>query len=169
VPAGSGRDDPQSSGWNDQSTGDRFEALFEKRAIVDFEHPIRDVNSVIGVDADQVSIKGRMMDFRQRQAIRDDRLPQLLNVSGIEHRGSGRLEIAQRPPSKEALWAPAYSAAQRSASSSASIFGAAHHPISRCSSLLIALRTILLRYRFTKTFCYHGKKKSGAWKRRSQP
>jgi len=41
---------------------------------MDFEQPIGDVNSVIGVDADQMRIKGRMVDFGQRQAIRDHRL-----------------------------------------------------------------------------------------------
>ena len=56
---------------------------------MDFEQPIGDVNSVIGVDADQVGIEGSMVDFRQRQAIRDDRLPKLLvciheDMGGIE-------------------------------------------------------------------------------------
>jgi hypothetical protein len=37
---------------------------FEKRAIVDFEQPIRDMDAEIRVDADQVSIEGRMVDLR---------------------------------------------------------------------------------------------------------
>ena len=37
---------------------------FEERAIVDFEEPVGDANSVIGVDADQVSVEGRMMELR---------------------------------------------------------------------------------------------------------
>jgi hypothetical protein len=43
---------------------DPFQAKFEKRAIVDFEQPIRDVNSVVGIDADQVGIKGGLMELR---------------------------------------------------------------------------------------------------------
>jgi hypothetical protein len=31
---------------------------------MDFEEPVRDVNSVIGVDPDQLSIEGRMMELR---------------------------------------------------------------------------------------------------------
>ncbi len=42
---------------------------------MDFEQPIGDMDSEIGVDPDQVGIERRMMDFRQRQPIRDDRLP----------------------------------------------------------------------------------------------
>ena len=45
-----------------------------KRAIMDFEQPIGDVNSVIRVDADQVGVEGRVVDFGQRQAMRDHRL-----------------------------------------------------------------------------------------------
>jgi hypothetical protein len=40
---------------------------------MDFEQPIGDVNTVIGADADQVN-EGRMMELRQRQAMRDHRL-----------------------------------------------------------------------------------------------
>ena len=63
---------------------------------MDFEQPVRDVDAVIGVDADQVGIEGRMMDLRQRQAIRDDRLPKLLvrihdDVSGIEQPRLGQM------------------------------------------------------------------------------
>ena len=36
---------------------------------MDFEQPIGDVNSVIGVDTDQVGIEGRVMQLRQRQAV----------------------------------------------------------------------------------------------------
>ena len=48
----------------DHLPGDSFQPEFEKRAIMDFEQPVRDVNSVIRVDADQVGLKGRMMDLR---------------------------------------------------------------------------------------------------------
>jgi hypothetical protein len=37
---------------------------------MDFKQPIGDVNLVIRVDADQVAVEGRMVDFGQRQAIR---------------------------------------------------------------------------------------------------
>jgi hypothetical protein len=42
---------------------DPFQAKFEKRAIVDFEQPIRDMDAEIRVDPDQVSVEGGMMDF----------------------------------------------------------------------------------------------------------
>jgi hypothetical protein len=45
----------------DHLPDDPFEAEFEKRAIMDFEQPIRDVDSEIGVDPDQVGVEGRMM------------------------------------------------------------------------------------------------------------
>jgi len=34
---------------------------------MNFEQPIRDVNSVIGVDADQVGVEGGMVDLRERE------------------------------------------------------------------------------------------------------
>jgi hypothetical protein len=42
-----------------------FEAKFDKLAMLDFEQPIADVNSVIGFDADQVGIEGHVMELRQ--------------------------------------------------------------------------------------------------------
>ena len=73
---------------------DPHQPEFEERAIVDFEQPIGDVNSVIGVDADQMGVEGRVMEFRQRQTIRHDRLPKLLvgiydDVGRIEPPGFG--------------------------------------------------------------------------------
>jgi hypothetical protein len=58
----------------DLRAGDGFEAKFEERPIVDFEQPIGDMNSEICIDADQIGIEGRMVDLRQWQPIRDDRL-----------------------------------------------------------------------------------------------
>ena len=58
-----------------QCSDDPFKPEFEERAVMDFEQPVRDVNSVIRVDADQMSIEGGVVDLRQRQAIRDHRLP----------------------------------------------------------------------------------------------
>ena len=48
----------------DPCIGKALETKFEKRAIVDFEQPVRDVDAEIGVDPDQIGIEGRMMDFR---------------------------------------------------------------------------------------------------------
>jgi len=63
---------------------------------MDSEQPIRDMDSVIGVDPDQMNIEGRMVDLGQRQAVRDDRLPKLLvrihdDVSGIEQPRLGQM------------------------------------------------------------------------------
>jgi hypothetical protein len=87
----------------DHLPGDPLQPEFEKRAVMDFGQPVGDMNSVIGVDADQVGIEGRMVDLGQRQPIRDNRLAKLLvrvhdDVSGIEQPRLGRWEIAQRPP-----------------------------------------------------------------------
>ena len=45
---------------------DPLQAEFKEWAIVDFEKPIGNVNSVIGIDADQMSVESRVMEFRQR-------------------------------------------------------------------------------------------------------
>jgi transposase-like protein len=45
------------------------EAKFEKRAIADFEQLVGVMDMEIRVDADRVSIEGRMVELRQRQAI----------------------------------------------------------------------------------------------------
>ena len=54
---------------------DPLQPEFEKRTIMEIEKPVGDVDAEIRVHSDQVGIERRMMDFRQRQAIRDDRLP----------------------------------------------------------------------------------------------
>ncbi len=59
----------------DQLPNDPLEAEFEERAIMDFEQPVRHMDAEIWIDPDQVSIEGRMVDFGERQAVRDDRLP----------------------------------------------------------------------------------------------
>jgi hypothetical protein len=76
----------------DHLPDDPLQPEFEKRAIVDFEQPVRDMDAEIWVDPDQVGVEGRMMDFRERQPIRHDRLPQLLvcihdDMSGVEQPG----------------------------------------------------------------------------------
>ena len=42
---------------------DPLQPEFEKRAIMDFEQPVRDMDAEIGVDPDQVGVEGRMMDL----------------------------------------------------------------------------------------------------------
>jgi len=43
---------------------DSLKPEFEERAIMDFEQPVRDVNSVIRVHADQVGVESGMVDLR---------------------------------------------------------------------------------------------------------
>jgi hypothetical protein len=59
----------------DHLPGDPFQAEFEKRAVMDFKQAVGDVDAEIRVDPDQLSVKGRMVELGQRQAIRDNRLP----------------------------------------------------------------------------------------------
>jgi hypothetical protein len=47
-----------------QCPGNPLQPEFEKRAIMDFEQPVGNVNSVIGVDADQVGVERCVMDLR---------------------------------------------------------------------------------------------------------
>jgi hypothetical protein len=73
----------------DRLPKDPLQPKFEKRTVMNFQKPVGDMDSEIRVNPDQVGIKGCMMDFRQRQAIRDDPLPELLvgisdNVGGIK-------------------------------------------------------------------------------------
>jgi hypothetical protein len=74
-----------------------------KRAIVNFEQPVGDMNSVIGVDTDQMGIEGRVMQLCQRQTIRHDRLPELLvrihdDVGGIQQSPLGYMGNRAPPP-----------------------------------------------------------------------
>jgi hypothetical protein len=48
----------------DQLPDNPLQPEFKERTIVDFEQPIGDVNSVIGVDANQVGIEVGMVDLR---------------------------------------------------------------------------------------------------------
>ena len=47
----------------DHLPDDPLQPEFKKRAIMDFEQPVGDVNSVIGVDPDQVGVEGCVMDL----------------------------------------------------------------------------------------------------------
>ena len=87
----------------DDLPDDLLQAEFEERPIVDFEQPIGDMNSKIGVDADQMGVEGRVMELRQRQAIRDHRLPQLFirihnDVGRIEQSRLGYMGDRAPPP-----------------------------------------------------------------------
>jgi hypothetical protein len=47
----------------DHLPNDPFEPEFEKRASVDFEQPVRDVDAEIGINPEQIGIEGRVMIF----------------------------------------------------------------------------------------------------------
>jgi hypothetical protein len=63
VPAGPIRAIRISPRQFDYLPDDSLQAELEERAIVNFEQPIRNVNSVIGIDADQVGVKDCMMNL----------------------------------------------------------------------------------------------------------
>jgi hypothetical protein len=56
--------DPHSAVAVDHLPNDPLKTEFEKRAIMDFEQSVGNVDSEIGVDAYQVSVEGRMMELR---------------------------------------------------------------------------------------------------------
>ena len=63
---------------------------------MDFEQSVRHMNAEIGVNADQVRVKCRVVNFAQRQPVRDHRLSVLLisvhnDMSGIEQPGFGEM------------------------------------------------------------------------------
>ena len=56
---------------------------------MNLEKPTGDMDAEIRVDPDQIGVEGGMVDFGQRQAVRDNRLPKLFigvhdDVSGIK-------------------------------------------------------------------------------------
>jgi hypothetical protein len=56
------------------------------------EEPLGKVDAIIRIDPDQVSVEGGVVDLRERQPVRDDRLTELLiciddDMSGIEESG----------------------------------------------------------------------------------
>ena len=50
----------------DERSDDSLEAEFEEWAVMDFEQPVRDMDAEIRVDPDQLGVKGRVMELRQR-------------------------------------------------------------------------------------------------------
>jgi hypothetical protein len=47
----------------DHLPDDPFKPEFEKRAVMDFEQPVGDVDAEIRLDPDQVGVESRKMDF----------------------------------------------------------------------------------------------------------
>ena len=75
---------------------------FEHRAIVLREQALGYMEPIVGIDADQVGIKGGMMDLRQRGAIGTTGWPNRSSLSATMwaasiSRGSGSPDNAQRP------------------------------------------------------------------------
>jgi hypothetical protein len=94
VPAGLDPGDPHSASAFRSIFRRSLSPEFEERAIVNVEQTVRDMDAEIRVDPDQMGIESPVVEPRQRQAVRDDRLPQLLvgvhdEVSGIEQLGFG--------------------------------------------------------------------------------
>jgi hypothetical protein len=56
----------------DQSSGHRLWPLFQKRAVVRIEKPIRDMNAKIRVDPDELGIECGVVNFRKFMGINDD-------------------------------------------------------------------------------------------------
>jgi hypothetical protein len=70
---------------------------------VDFEQPIRDMDAEIGVDPDELGVKGRMMDLISGKPFETIGCPNCSSASMMmwaasRSRGSGRWEIAHLPP-----------------------------------------------------------------------
>jgi hypothetical protein len=86
----------------DRLPDDSLQPEFQKRAIMDFEQLIGDVNSEIRVDSDQVGIR-RQDEFWLVQSVPDDRLPKLLvgvndDVSGIQQSRLGQMRDRAASP-----------------------------------------------------------------------
>lgn len=64
--------------WQDELLSVELPDRFESRAITKVEQPRRNVNSKIGIDTDQMRIEGRVVNFRQRDAVADHWLAKLL-------------------------------------------------------------------------------------------
>ena len=74
----------------------------EHRAVVLRSQPLGDMHPVVGIDPDQVSVEGSVMDLGERDAVGNDRLAERLvavgdDVGGVEQHRLGQPESAQRP------------------------------------------------------------------------
>ena len=63
MPAGSGRDDPQSSGADRSIDQLSFEPLSEERPVVEIEQPVRYMDAEIRVDPDKLASKAAWWIF----------------------------------------------------------------------------------------------------------
>ena len=85
----------------DHLPDDPLQLKFEKRAIMDFEQPIGDVNSEIRVNPDQVSVERRRWIFVNGKPFETNCCPscsyRIHDDVASSNRGWGRWEIAQRP------------------------------------------------------------------------
>ena len=74
----------------------------EHRTIVPPKKPLGHMQPVVQVDANQMCVERGVMDFGERDAVRNHRLAKLLfsvsdDMSRTSNRGSGRPDSAQRP------------------------------------------------------------------------
>jgi hypothetical protein len=60
---------------------------FEHRTIVLPEQTLGYMKAVVGIDADQMGVKGSVMNFGQRNAVRHHWLPKVLILVGDDVRG----------------------------------------------------------------------------------
>jgi hypothetical protein len=74
----------------DRCACDRLQALLQKRAVIEHEQPLRDLNPAVGIDANQMIIKGRVMDLREGDAVGEHRLPEKLMASAMMCAASSR-------------------------------------------------------------------------------
>jgi hypothetical protein len=85
----------------DQSAGSGFQALLQERSVVQFQQPIGDMHSAVRIDADQVVVERRMVDFRERYAFGYDGLAEkliaiVMMCAEPSRRSSGKMLIAHR-------------------------------------------------------------------------
>ena len=62
---------------------------------MEHQQPLRDVDPAVGIDADQMAIKGGVMDLRKRDTVREHRLRQQLVGVGHDVRGIEQMVVGQ--------------------------------------------------------------------------
>jgi hypothetical protein len=85
----------------DQGACSGFQALLQERSVVQFQQPIGDMHSAVRIDADQVVVERRMVDFRERYAFGYDGLAEkliaiVMMCAEPSRRSSGKMLIAHR-------------------------------------------------------------------------
>ena len=68
---------------------------FKQRAVFLDQQLVRHVQPVIGIDADQVPVEGRVMNLGEKQAVLDDGLSQRLVLVGDDVGGVEQLVLGQ--------------------------------------------------------------------------